>query len=226
MTTYAAEEEELVELEENISRKKSDVADAELRKSMGREGAMIDISDNTETTTLWSMVDGMRITIPDFMVAATLRKRLPGSGQRAFTSDRNRAPKWKEGSVKCWLHRDHEKRSEWDEAGVAGIYCPAEHLASPYSARIHMQHRHKNEWAAIEEYQKELERKAERESQRQQLEATLALAGRASTGKAPTSPEYDQLTCECGWVTPPDKQPGQSLAFHKRMHCPLRHKEE
>ncbi len=216
MTTYAGEEEELAELEEDMSRKKSQVADAELRKSMGREGQMVDISDNNETTVLYSMVDGMRIVIPDFMVPATLRKRLP-NGQRAFTSRRESAPRWKEGAVLCWLHHDHPKRDEWDEAGVAGIFCPAAHLASPYSARIHMQHRHKNEWAAIQEYQSDLEKRDERARADRQLEATLALAGQAAGAPAPVT--HDPLTWECGWST--TKGP-VSLSAHKRLHCPLK----
>lgn len=223
VSTFAEAEEELIDLEDDIAAKKKRIADPELGKAMGRDGVMQDISDDPEIDTLYSMVDGMPIQIPHFMTARTLRKRLP-TGVRAFTSDKRKAPRYRINDVLCWLHRDHERREEWDSMGLAGLYCEAAHLASPYSARIHMQHRHKQEYGAISDYLSEQETTTYRENARLQLEATLALAGRAAelpTGAVRVAPIVAE-TCACGYVTPEGKNPKASLAMHKRLHCPLR----
>jgi hypothetical protein len=52
-------------------------------------------------------------------------------------------------------------------------------LANSYSKHIHAQHRHKQEWAAYQEYVKEEKEKQAQARQDKQLEATLAIAGKA-----------------------------------------------
>ncbi len=243
MTTYVEEEEELLDIEDDLKSRKENLLnqDKDLR---GRERTMEAINDE-DFDTLWSMLDGMEITIPHFMTARTLRKRLP-DGRRAFTGNKRNAPQWKAGNVLCWLHADHPRRSEWDSMGLAGHYCDAAHLASPWSARIHMQHRHKNSWENIQEYTETQRSDRAFQQGQQQLEATLALARQAAgisptqTVSYPVMPGFSdiegvtttnaavattttttptRLTCECGWVT--DKGP-VSLGAHKRLHCPLR----
>ena len=125
--------------------------------------------------TLYSMVTGEPIKVPTYLLERTLAKRLP-NGKYMFTARQAEAPRYKRGEVKCFLHPDSAEQSILAEIGLQGIVCDTANLASIHSKRIHGLHRHKNEWAALQEHLTDQKENEDREQQRQQLEATLSIA--------------------------------------------------
>lgn len=149
----------------------------------GLEGeiAFQHIRTRRELVTLYSMADGEPIPVPEYMVAAAISKQLD-DGRYMFTDNPDEAPEYRRGTVRCFLHADSSERASGvlDEIGLGAKTCPAGHLASAHSKRMHGQHRHHQEWEAYQEYleeQKEEEREARQEKQ---LKATLAIAGKAA----------------------------------------------
>lgn len=188
MTTVTAE----------MLRKGRDLADLDSELKAERDGLIfMETSKRPPTITLYAMSDGEPIPMPQPIAALAIKKRYKGGGYM-FTDKQEEAPEYKLGSIKCFLHADSPERASGAlaEVGIASVFCPAEHLSSKYSRRVHAENRHGKRWAAYQEHMKELRDEADREAQRQQLEATLALAGRAAI--APV--ELDAtLTCDdCG----------------------------
>mgnify|MGYP001562137097 CR=1 FL=1 len=131
---------------------------------------------------LWSLIDGEEITIPKYMVGPALMKRQRGGGY-VFTSDPAKAPAFREGHVRCFLAEGSSERDSGllEAAGLDHLpACPAIHLRSAYSKRIHGDNRHPQSSGALKEYLALKERTEDREDRRRQLEATLALAGRVA----------------------------------------------
>src|SRR3990167_551583 len=163
----------------NVSERAERVRDlktqiSELRAEDEGEILFIDASPQRRLATLYSTLDGEPILFPAYMVEAILSKQR--DGKYLFVSDPGRAPEYKRGTVKCFLHIDAPERVILEEIGLGSKECPAGSLASTHSKRIHALRRHKDEWAAYQEYindQKEAVREARQEKQ---LEATLALA--------------------------------------------------
>lgn len=152
-----------------------------------------DTSPQRRKATVYSMQNGEPIQIPAYMLEHVLTKQLD-DGRDAFTAFPEKAPAFKLGTVKCFLHRDSPDRLILEEIGLGGASCPAEHLASVYSKRIHGQHRHRQEWAAYQEHLSGQAEQENRDRQDAQLEATLAIA-RAAGGQA----KAEMIACEtCG----------------------------
>lgn len=156
------------------------------------------IRSGHEPVTVYAVLDGEPIPIPEYMVASVLTKQLP-DGRYMFTDRADEVPAYKRGEIKCFLHLESTERAAGvlAEIGLASKTCPAGNLASIYAGRLHGQHRHKQEWEAYKEYlerQKEAVREARQEKQ---LEATLAIArgpGKRSSGRSQTV-----TTCQgCG----------------------------
>ena len=172
MTTVTAE----------MLRRGRDLADMDADLKAERDGLIfMETSKPQSIITLYAMSDGEPIPMPQPIAAMAIKKRYKGGGYM-FTDNPDEVPKYVLGSVKCFLHADSPERASGAlaEVGIASIFCPAEHLASKYSRRIHAENRHGKRWAAYQEHMKELREEADREAQRQQLEATLALAGTAA----------------------------------------------
>ena len=94
-----------------------------------------------------------------------LRKILE-NGKRAFSARKSDVPTPKRGKYTCLLHSS--SREPWmDEFALPT--CRKATLTSPYQVRLHMQHRHKTEWATIEERRQEMERQEQRDFQRSML---------------------------------------------------------
>lgn len=127
---------------------------------------------------LWSMQDGMEITIPKYMVAGALSKFR--NGKPLFTAFQAEAPAFKEGNVRCFLAEGSPERESGllAEAGLDHLEpCPAVHLRSAYSKRVHAQNRHRLSWETLREHRQEHEREEARDEQRKQTAAMLQLAG-------------------------------------------------
>lgn len=159
--------------------------DAALSAESKQDVLFVDMTPREAPITLFAMSDGEPVAMPPWIARMAIRKKYKGGGYM-FTNDAAEAPEYVEGSVKCFLHADSPERTSGAlaEVGIAGIFCPAEKLASKYSRRIHAENRHGKRWAAYQEHMKELRDEADREMTRQQLDATLALAGRAAEPKA------------------------------------------
>lgn len=92
-------------------------------------------------------------------------KKRNEQGQQVFTTRKpDFAPK--RGKVKCQLHPDI-RTAEMEEMGLP--VCTKANLTSSYQQRLHMQHRHKSAYEALEE-----QRKLEREQE--ERESRLAIA--------------------------------------------------
>jgi hypothetical protein len=152
------------------------------------------------------------------MVEEVMQQTLP-DGRFAFTSDQSKAPPYKLGDVKCFLHPDSPERPVLNEIGLAGAFCPAAHLANQYSKRMHAQHRHRRQWEAYQEYLGQQDRKKYEDRQDRQLEATLEIAraaanpsGRLGESVAPSG----EHVCGCGKDYSHKKNPKQALRMHQR----------
>jgi hypothetical protein len=136
-----------------------------------------------------------------------------------FTTDSSKAPVYRLGQVKCFLHPQSNERPILQEIGI-GNTCAAAHLANSYSKRIHAQHRHKQEWAMYQEWVEEQEKEGDKSRQQGQIDAMMALAGKAageparSTRAKPVS-DGPAVTCPtCGKECANDF----GLKAHMRSH--------
>lgn len=176
----------------------------------------IDNSPGRRPVTVYSVLTGEPITFPEYMVGPQMQKRLT-DGRFAFVSSQDQAPAYKRGKYKCFLHKDSPERPMLTEIGLDGMFCEAAHLGSTHAKRIHAMHRHKQEWAAYQEYQADLERERDRDRQEKQLEATLRIAGmaQAAAQAAPQAAAASAFVCDvCGEA----KSTKLALAGHKRSH--------
>ena len=111
---------------------------------------------------------GDRSTINRNWLQMQLGKTHP-DGSRAFGLH---PPKDKDGKIivpfkgeyKCLLHKDDPDRAFYD--GLGFDFCLREGMPSLHAQRLHMQKKHKAEWATIEEGRKTIEKKEERDFQR------------------------------------------------------------
>ena len=142
------------------------------------EMQFIEWSPGRKMVRLWSMQDGTEITIPRYMVASAISKRLP-DGRFAFTAHKEEAPAFKEGTERCFLAEDSVERlgGLLEAAGLDNMPpCPAKHLRSRNSKRVHAQHRHRQSWETLQEYIQTEEAARDREERRKEVEAIQQLA--------------------------------------------------
>jgi hypothetical protein len=127
---------------------------------------------------IWDRVTGERSLTNNNMLPTQLRKKHP-DGARVFTT---MPPKDAAGNVivphrgthKCLLHADSPSRAVYDAMGLPT--CRKANLTSNFQVRLHMQHRHKMAWDAIEEERTRAEKDTDRAFQQQ----VIALAGRGA----------------------------------------------
>lgn len=185
---------------------------AELDGEDEREIVFKESSPRKRMATIYSMVDGEPLKVAAANIERVLEKRLP-DGRYMFTADPQKAPEYKLGEVKCFLHPDSPDRPTLVSIGLGGAYCPAAHLANNHSRRIHAEHRHGQEWKAYQEHIKEEKERADIERQNAQLEATLAIAGRAAGAE-----KAELLKCpECDYEGTKQQVTGHRAAKHKEV---------
>lgn len=95
-------------------------------------------------------------------LAKQLKKTDPDTGELAFTLDRPAKPPYR-GTIKCLLHADDPERAKYDSFGFA--VCRKSNLPSDYQRELHMQRKHKAEWAAMLRERSDRERAERREFQ-------------------------------------------------------------
>ena len=104
------------------------------------------------------------------------------NGSPIFTRTKPSMPPWR-GTYKCILHE--ESRAVLPEDLRASFrFCSRAGIPNEYEVMMHMQHRHRNEWLAIERAREDRERREDRAIQRQMADA---LTGRV-TGTQLTLP--------------------------------------
>jgi len=113
---------------------------------------------------------GERAVVNRNMMPAQLRKTLP-DGSLAFSIVKPAIPP-RRGASLCMLHKDHPRRAEFDLMGLP--VCPKGTLVSDVQVELHMQHKHKSSWAAIEKKRERLEKDEDRQLQRAFMQAVTA----------------------------------------------------
>ena len=192
---------------------------AELTAEEQGDILFIDVSPQRKRVALYSMLNGEPIRVPIYMAQVLLQHKLP-DGRFAFTSDQGKAPHYKKGTTKCFLHPEAMERSIIDELGLGGVACNSAGLANPHSKRIHAQHRHKQEWAAYQENLNGRKEEENRQRMDKQLEATLAIAAGAVSNQKTArrrNVATGEFACDfpdCGRVL----STKLALAGHRRSH--------
>jgi hypothetical protein len=142
----------------------------------------LEISPGREPVIVYSAEDGSPTPVPSYRINEVM-SLTDTDGNHRFVAEAKDAPEHKLGTVKCFLHKDSPERPILEKIGLGGVFCPAEHLASEHSKRIHGFHRHKQEWAAYQEYEENRKGEVREARLDQQLEATLSIARGGQTPK-------------------------------------------
>jgi len=143
-----------------------------------------EISPRRVKRTIYSMTSGEPLTMPRYMAERAISKRLDNGGYM-FTARKEEAPEYKLGEIKCFLHRESPDQVFLQEIGLSGIYCPKATIANPHSKRMHALHRHHDEWEAYQDFLNDRKETATNKRQQDQIDATLALAEKASGTSLP-----------------------------------------
>ena len=126
------------------------------------------------------------------MLQTTLGK-LRKDGSRVFTTIKpDFEPRG--GQHKCLLHESDENREEYDSLGLP--VCTKDNLDSPYQVNRHMQTRHPQEWATIEDINATAAREEDREFQRILIQAA-ARGASLPTNEAPPKKEREPVIVQC-----------------------------
>jgi|TARA_R110002126_G_scaffold21398_13_gene77374 hypothetical protein len=114
-------------------------------------GITIEEMESAGWVTVWDKFTGEPSKVNRNMLAAQLLK-VNDDGVRCFTTVKPAIEPWR-GSTLCMLHPDSEDRSAYDRMGLP--VCKSGNLASEFQMRLHMQHRHKNEWAQLQDIEQQ-----------------------------------------------------------------------
>ena len=114
-------------------------------------GITIEEMESAGWVTVWDKFTGEPSKVNRNMLAAQLLK-VNDDGVRCFTTVKPAIEPWR-GSTLCMLHPDSEDRSSYDRMGLP--VCKSGNLASDFQMRLHMQHRHKNEWAQLQDIEQQ-----------------------------------------------------------------------
>ena len=117
---------------------------------------------------------GDRSTVNRNMLPQQLQKTRE-DGTYAFTTQKPEIER-KYGTIKCLLHKDDPNRGKYDDMGLA--YCTKDNLTASHDLRVHMEKRHRREWATIDGERIDEERLRERQRQDNLADAIKLLAER------------------------------------------------
>lgn len=181
------------ELEEFLAEEEKELAAI----TRGAESSRLIEENHDPTRLVWVYVNstGEPRHVPVWTLQGknSILRRRTHDGTREFVTRPPAGKEWKQGNVKCLLHPDHPRRKEFDELGLMGKTCGAltgKHagsLASEFALEIHMQHRHRQEWATIQAYESRKRDEEYREFQRLQTQAAriaVEAAAKRATRKA------------------------------------------
>jgi len=159
---------------------------------------------------VWNQFTGDRSLCNRNTLGTQLLKR-DEQGRRVFTTqDPGIRPA--RGNFLCMLHKDHPDRVFHDALGLPT--CPAGHLRNEYNVRLHMQHRHRSEWAVLEDER----RKQTEEEERQVRRAIIDRSTAPTPVPVETTPAYSKSCPECGKIITADSEAklNRKLGSHKR----------
>ena len=121
---------------------------------------------------VYNNLTGSRSTVNRNMLQQQLQKRRE-DGSYIFTTQKpDIEPSM--GSIKCVLHKDNPNREHYNRLGLPT--CRKSNIVASHDLRIHMEKRHRREWATIDGERIEKERKQELERGDQLAEAIKLLA--------------------------------------------------
>ncbi|KKK76984.1 hypothetical protein LCGC14_2858180, partial [marine sediment metagenome] len=164
----------------------------ESRRDMVDRIAGIDAADQAEImfqdtspprpmTILYATLDGEPVPVTRKRARLLLQRKL-ADGQYMFIAPNQdgsppaHLPEYRQGSVKCFMHKESEERKLLDSLGMAGKLCIAGHLANIYAKRIHERKCHKREREMYQDYLDDKKEEAAIERQEMQYTAMMALA--------------------------------------------------
>ena len=182
----------------------------ESRRDMVDRIAGIDAADQAEImfadtspprplTVLYATLDGEPVIVTRKRARLLLTRTLP-DGKYMFIapledgSPPSSVPEYRQGSVKCFMHKESEERELLDSLGMAGKLCIAGKLANIYAKRIHERKCHKREREMYQDYLDDKKEAASIERQEMQYTAMIALAERAAPPKE-TKPVVNCHSC-------------------------------
>ena len=135
-----------------------------VHKGDGEQPAPMVVSkiSNAGYVYVWDSRTFEKVPVLYYMLGQVLRQRRKDGSYRFTVRNPNEPPK--RGTFKCLLHAEDPNRKRYDELGFP--VCPADHMPSSHQVKLHMQKKHKAEWAAIEDEKKDRERQEDREFQK------------------------------------------------------------
>jgi hypothetical protein len=141
---------------------------------------------------IWDTQSADRSVCNRNMLQTTLGKTRK-DGSRVFTTIK---PNFEArgGQHKCLLYKDDENREQYNELGLPE--CTKDNLDSPYQVTRHMQTRHPQEWATIEDINATAAREEDREFQRILIQAA-ARGAALPTEEAPAKAARELVIVQC-----------------------------
>ena len=142
---------------------------------------------------VWETRTFEQLPILSYMLPQKLRERREDGSYRFTTVDPGQ--KEKKGTYKCLLHAEDPNREHYAEMGFRT--CPAGQLRNEHQVDLHMQKRHKAEWATIKAERDKKEKAEDRALQR------LLLASQIKASETPveTPQESEGFACsECKFI--------------------------
>ena len=111
---------------------------------------------------VYNVRTGDRSTVNRNMLEQQLSKTFE-DGTYAFTTRKPEGLEPSKGKIKCMLHADDPNREKYNSMGLP--VCRKANIVASHDLRIHMEKRHRREWATIngDELQKEKQRELERQ---------------------------------------------------------------
>jgi hypothetical protein len=159
--------------------------DAEVAEEPGniRRGSVVGSSNGmTMTATelssagwvyVYNVRTGDRSIVNRNMLEQQLQKRFD-DGTFAFSTKKPEGVTRVKGKIKCLLHKDDPNRNRYDQMGLP--YCIKANINTSHDLTVHMQKRHRREWASIDGERQEKEKIRERERENQLADAIKLLA--------------------------------------------------
>mgnify|MGYP004452475027 FL=1 len=170
---------------ENVESVHEMMRDAEQAEEPGnmKQGAVVGNSNGVQMTAtelqsagwvfVYSTRTGDRSTVNRNMLEQQLRKKFE-DGSYAFTTRKPEGIEPAKGKIKCLLHKDDPNRALYDTWGLA--HCRKANIVASHDLRLHMEKRHRREWATIDGERQQLEKQEEKAKENQLAEAIRLLA--------------------------------------------------
>lgn len=173
-----------------------------------------DTSPRRPMAIIYAVLDGEPLVVTRKRARKLLERKLP-DGRFMFTADIKKAPAYRKGDVKCFLHKDSDERELMDRLGLLGKFCPAGQLANAYAKYIHESGKHVKSYEIYQKHVADEKEKAAVDRQERQFEATLA-QNAAILKLAEGNQGEERAVCDqCDYEGSPNQVRGHKLGAHK-----------